>query len=367
VKTVEFSRRPRGWALGLMITSGVLAGITLSGCKDMTQEADAHPSEQAPRFVRVHTVEDIGGMTTHRFSGRIEAVQTVDLSFQVGGRLIVLPVKEGQVVKKGSVIARLDTTDYARAVREAEVSLKLARQNYARTEKLTHKKVAAQRLLDEARALRDLASVALDHARQNLNYTQIKAPFNALVTRRMVDPFTNVGTGVPVMRIQDVSEVHIDVDVPETLMATTPRERIYDMAAEFQAVPGVRFPLEYREHTSEPDPVTQTYRVTLAMEKTDTLNVMPGMTASVFVTIDKPANGGLHVPVAAVAADEKKAFFVWIMDEKAGSVTKRPVEIGPIGTKGVPVLSGLKSGEKVVSAGVQRLHEGMRVQIAKPI
>ena len=362
MKTVDFFRHPRGGVLALM-----LAVATLSGCKDITEQADASQPEQAPQFVRVHTVEDRGGRTTHRFSGRIEAVQTVDLSFQVGGRLIALPVKEGQAIKKGAVIARLDTADYVRAVRETEVTLKLARQNYARTEELSRKKVAAQRLLDEARTVRDLAAVALDHARQNLSYTQIRAPFDALVTRRMVDPFTNVGVGVPVMRIQDVSEIQIDVDVPETLMATTPRERIFDMAAEFQAAPGVRFPLEYREHAPEPDPVTQTYRVTFAMEKTDVLNVMTGMTASVFVTIEKPENGGVHVPVAAVAADEKKAFYVWVMDEVTGSVTKRPVEIGPIGTQDVPVLSGLKSGEKVVSAGVHRLHEGMRVQIAKPI
>ena len=363
--TKTFTGRSIGRLPERLTSAVLLMALAVSGCDDVASEAEAKNHTERPRAVRIETVESAVQRITHRFSGRIEAVQTVDLSFRVGGRLADLPVREGHVVKKGKLIARLDPADFQRAVREAEVNLTLARQDFARTEKLRQRSVVSEKSLDQARATRDLTEVALENARQNLSYTRLVAPFDALVTRRLVDNFTNVGAGTSVVRIQDVSEIQIDVDIPESLLATNTRKDIFDMAAEFQSVPGVRFPLEYREHSSEPNAVTQTYRVTLAMERPDILKVLPGMTASVFVTLDNPRPEGTRIPVSAVAADEKKAFFVWVYDEETGTVSKRPVEIGPLGKEVVQVMSGLQAGEKIITAGVHRLHEGMAVRPAK--
>ena len=339
----------------------------LSGCDDMTSKAQANPEALAPRPVHIETVDAAADTVTHRFSGRVKAVQTVDLSFQVGGRLTELPIKEGQVVKKGGLIARLDPADFQRAVRETEVNRTLAQQDFDRAEQLRRKNVVAEKTLDQARATLDLAKVALENAKQNLAYTRLSAPFDALVSRRLVDNFTNLAAGAQVVRIQDVSEVQVDVDVPEPLLAKTAKKEIVDISAEFLAAPGVRFPLDFREYSSEPNAVTQTYRVTLSMPRQEDFRILPGMTASVFVTLEKHGVVGVRVPVSAIVADEKKDFFVWVFDAKSGTVAKRPVVLGAMGKETVSVLSGLQAGENIVTAGVARIVDGMAVRPLKSL
>ena len=364
---MPFSGRRPGWRRSGIALAVLAFAAGLSGCDDMASNAQANPEAHEPRPVRIMTVETAADTVTHRFSGRVKAVQTVDLSFQVGGRLIELPIKEGQVVKKGEMIARLDPADFERAVREAKVNLTLAQQDFDRAQKLVRKNVAAAKTLDQARATLDLAKVALDDARQNLAYTRLFAPFDALVSRRLVDNFTTLAAGTQVVRIQDVSEVQVDVDVPESLLAQSHEKDVADISAEFLAAPGVRFPLDFREYSSEPNAVTQTYRVTLSMPRQEQFHILPGMTASVFVSLKKDGAIGVRVPVSAVVADETKAFFVWVFDEESGTVSKRSVTLGTMDKKSVGVLSGLQPGEKIVTAGVQQIVDGMAVRSLKSL
>ncbi len=345
-----------------------LAVTVLTGCDESAPEAEANNEASRPRPVRMETVEAAIQQVTHRYSGRVQAVQTVNLSFRVGGKLTELPIKEGQVVKKGALIARLDPADYERAVREAEVNLNLATKEFDRAKQLKSDGVVSAKTLDERRANRDLATVALDNAKQNLAYTRLTAPFDALVTRRLIDNFTNVNVGTEIVRIQDVTEIRIAVDIPETVFATVSRKDVRGIWAEFEAASGVRFPLTYREHVSEPNEVTQTYSVTLAMPRPENLTILPGMTASVFLRVEKATGIGptpVSVPVAAVAVDQDKAFYVWVVDQNTNIVEKRIVKVGPIGDDSIPVLSGLEPGETIVTAGVDKLQDGMTVRPAK--
>lgn len=349
-----------GARLGAAICLAVVA-FGVAGC-DGSDAASTNTAPPVPQAVRVTTVTAASERVTHRFSGRIEAVQTVDLSFQVGGRLTELPPKEGHMVKKGSLLAKLDTADYERAVREAKVNLKLAQQQYDRADALREKGVVAEKTLDQAKANLDLAKVALDNAEQNLAYATLRAPFDAVVTQRLVENFTNVAVGTKVIRLQDVSEIQIDFDAPEALVATTGLADIVGVTAEFAAAPGKRFPLEYRENASEPDPVTQTYRMTFATPRVEGIRILPGMTASVFAELKKPGSVSVNVPVSAVAAGADGSFHAWVYDAEKGVVAKRPVTIGTPGKEAVPVLSGLRSGDRIVTAGVQNLVEGMAVR-----
>ncbi len=354
----------RRWGQGIA-SFAVMAALLLTGCDETSAQAEATAHSAMPKVVRVESVDARDRQVTHRFSGRVEAVQTIDLSFRVAGRLAKLSVKEGHVVKKGDLIAALDPTDFERAVREAKVGLNLAQQEYERAVKLRERGAVAEKTLDQAKATRDLAAVALDDAQQDVAYTRLVAPFDALITKRLAENFTNVAAGSQVVRIQDVTEIQIDVDAPEALLSQVEKSEVITLEAEFPALPDVRFPLEYREHSSEPNAVTQTYRVTLAMPQQDGLRVLPGMTASVFVTLATKGGDAVSVPLTAVAADENKVFFVWVYDQGAKTVSKRAVTIGPVGDGVVPVLSGLNGGEEIVTAGVSRLHEGMSVRPAE--
>jgi len=318
------------------------------------------------RPVRIHTVKADGAARTRQFSGRVRAVQTVDLSFQVGGEIVKLPVRESERVEKGDLIAALDKEDFERRLREAKVRRDLAKAKLKRAESLRDKQFASEASYDDAKAEYDLAVVAVETAQQNLEYAEIHAPYDAIITKRLVDNYTVISAGTQVVRIQDMSEIQIDINVPETLFAKVAREQVESMEAVFPAAPDRRFPLEYREHETQADPVAQTYRVTLAMPVPEDINILPGMTASVFVKLSSSTDSGdgLRIPAAAVSADAGKQPFVWVLDPDSNAVSKRPVEIGPLRGDEAVITEGLAPGEQIVSAGVSFLQEG---QVVRPL
>src|SRR5690606_9076759 len=187
--------------------------------------------------------------------------------FQVGGRIVDMPVQQGTFVPKGSLIAALDPSDYQLAVREAELQLEQAARDLERTRTLLERGTLSRASLDQAETAHNLRQVALDTARRNLAYTRIVAPFDALVTRRLVDPFTNVPAGAHIVRVQNVEEFRVHINVPENLMgALSAPERLVAEAV-FSNAPEQPLPLTYREHETEPDAVAQTYRVTFGLPR----------------------------------------------------------------------------------------------------
>jgi RND family efflux transporter MFP subunit len=153
------------------------------------------------------------------FVGRVEARLTVDLAFQVGGRLADFPVSEGQLIEEGARVAGLETQDFERALREARVQLQQAQQDLDRQRTLNQRGIASDAALEDAQTAYDLRAVALDNARQNREYAVVEAPFDGLVSRRLVDNFTTVSPGQPVVRLQDVSELRVAIQVPESVLA----------------------------------------------------------------------------------------------------------------------------------------------------
>ncbi|MEP0235274.1 efflux RND transporter periplasmic adaptor subunit [Roseibium sp.] len=331
---------------------------------DPAAEAEAALSAQ-PRPAKIFTVSDQVGLQSRRFTGRVEAVQTVDLSFQVAGKLVELPVRESQEIDKGALVAKLDPTDYERAVREGKLRLKQARQDLDRLETLRDRSVISQKSYDDQKNEYDLAVEALAAAEQNLEYTEIHAPFDGIITRRLVDSFTTVSVGTAVVRVQDVSEIQIDINVPEALFAKVSEDQVASIQAEFPSIPGQEFPLVYREHSTEVDTVTQTYRVTLAMESEPDAQIYPGMTAAVIVKLlpeGLDLAKSLLVPTSSVAVDGDRKAYVWRFDESSGAVTKVPVKIGVVTGDYIPVMDGIAKGDRIVSAGVALLSEGQTIR-----
>lgn len=204
--------------------------------------------EAAVRPVRVMTVEPGAATQIRRLPGRIEAAQTSAVSFQVPGKIEEFPVREGETVEEGALIAALDATDYELALREARVRAEQLRKELDRKRTLRQGGHVSQATLDDAQAAFDLARVAVDRAEQNLDYTRIEAPFKALVAERLVDRFTNVTAGQPVALLQDISTLDVEVSVPEISMGSAPSARTWwAVTASLSAVPERTFPLTIKE------------------------------------------------------------------------------------------------------------------------
>ena len=339
----------------------LIAVLLLGGCGNRTEEVVA---EQSVRPAKVIRVEAAGVVTAHAFVARVEAAQSIDVSFEVDGVLAELPVLEGQTIERGQLVAALDPTDFRLAVREAELQVELARQDWERKRRLLAQRGIAASLVEDARSMHELQRVRLAQRRESLAKSRITAPFDAYVAHRYVDNFVQVGAKDKVVRLNDLHELQVVAGVPEQLLVTVRTEQVVSIDAIFPFAPEQRFPLTFRENRGEADAVAQTYEVSFTMQRPAAFNVLPGMTAAVHVALrpDASASASVRIPASALVSGPDKGFFVWLYDPQTQGVRKQAVQVGSPTAYGVPVMSGLQGGEHLVSTGANQLQEGMRIR-----
>jgi len=313
---------------------------------------------------------DAGG--TRAFPGRIAAAQRAELAFRVPGKLLEIPVTEGQEVGQGDVVARLDPTDYRIAFNDRKATYDRARADFERGRKLVEQGTISRRDFDALTANFKSNEAAFQQASQDLGYTELKAPFDGVIARRLVDNFEEVQAREPVLVINDVATLEVKIDIPESLMLRLQRQDRDDpdrprakIHAVFDAAPGERFPLEFKEVAARADSQTQTFEVTLSMPAPEGLNVLSGMTTQVFV--DSPNlrsnRQAFVIPSGAVIGDAGLEPSVWVFDPQSSTVQARKVEVRTLTGDAIEVTGGLDSGDRVVVAGAAFLAEGMKVRL----
>ncbi len=349
----------------------------LSGCGGKDEEKAA---PDIARPVKLYTAGGVVAARTMRMAGETRAAKRADLAFRVPGLLIELPVREGERVKKGQHLARLDPADFESNLREALGRLAEARakleydrveyQRYARIRQKEPGAVSASRLnlkkaaLDVSRAAVKAAEAAVAVARNQLAYTYLKAPFDGIIGKRYVDNHEFVLARQKIVYLQDLSTVEVLLDLPE-LMAAPVRRTEPKLFAEFPSAPGHLFPLEIKEFSTQADPYTQTYRLVLVMPAPENIHLLTGMSATVVIDFSGVATDAVEIiiPTIALFADEAGRSCVWVVDPKTWRVHKRAVTPGALtGQAGIRIEKGLAVGERIAISGVNMLHEGMKVR-----
>lgn len=331
------------------------------------QKPEAPAAETPVRPVKTMVVAggDTGGL--RQFPARIDSLNKADLAFRVPGKVKEILVVEGQHVEKGQLLARLDDTDYRIVVKDRQASFDKARQDFARAKKLIKEGYISRTDYDKLEAAYKSAKAALEAAKQDLAYTDLKAPFAGTVAKRYVEQFEEVQPNQPVLALSDTSLLKVIFDVPENIIQTIKRsgkQHRVEVWATFDALPNERFPLKFLEVSTRADPQTQTFKVTFTMPRPEQLNILPGMTASVTVDLSRvvQATKGFRLPLTAVTADAALEPIVWIVDGQL-VVHSRKVKLGEMQGAGVQVLAGLEKGMRVVTAGTPYLAEGMKVRL----
>lgn len=348
-------------ALRTMLAVALFPALAaLAACES---QAPPPAEDQSIRPARIFSVGADVSTLQYQFVAEVEAAQTVDMSFRIPGPLIELPVLEGQSLKAGDPVAVIDDRDYALALREAQVQREVAISDYTRKHQLLNDRGISQAVVDAALAQLELRKVAIDIAEENLERTTLKAPFDAYVAQRFTDNHVNIDPGEPIVRLMDLSQLFVVANVPEDLLATATPDRVRSIQAAFAFAPEQRFDLTFRENRGESHAVAQTFRVTFAMPRPEGWNILPGMTATVFLELEPPlAQTSLRIPTAALLSDPNKNHFVWKFDPDSGAVSQQAVEIGPATEEGIHVIAGLAPGDLIVASGAGHLQSGMRVR-----
>jgi RND family efflux transporter MFP subunit len=340
----------------------LLLAMGLAACSDRTVP---EPIDQSVRPARIFVVQGSAATLKYEFVGRVEAAQSIDMTFEVSGPLVQLPVLEGQSIERGSLVAGLETKDFELAVRESQLELQLARQDLERKQQVLAQKGIARSIVDDARSNYELQRVRLEKARESLADAKLLSPFDAYVTRRYVDNFVNVRAGVKIVKLNDLRQLLIIANVPENLFATVTADQVIALNARFDFAPGEQFPLVLYESRGEADSLAQTYEISFTMDRPEVPNILPGMTASVVVELrssDTSAQTRL-IPTSALVTHPNGGFFVWLFDPETQLVSRREVTVELPHKNGVPVTSGLQGGEMIVATGASQLIEGMQIRV----
>ena len=335
----------------LSLLAAVLAACALPAAAD-----------DAPRPVKLMTVEAPSGEVTRRFFGRAVARQTVDLAFQTAGQIVRFPAIEGRIVPKGGTIAELDLAPFRLAVRQARLERDRARRKADRLKELQGR-AASRVAVEDAATEAGLAQVALDRTERELGHATLTAPFDALVARREVANFTTVAAGAPVARLHDMSELRIGIEVPEILFQRAGRDPDVALWARFPASERL-YPVEVREYRTETSRIGQTYRVTLGMAPPGDIAVLPGASVTVLATL-KRAETRIAVPASAVAVAADGSASVMVFHAGAGdtgTLEARPVTLASGRGGEFRVVDGLSPGTEIVAAGAATLKHGQRVR-----
>lgn len=330
----------------------------LQACSESTEVV----KEKPPVVVQLSFAQLTSLTNDYEFPATVSAVKSVDLKFEVSGRLIFEELVEGSAVKKGQVLAKIDPAPFQRKVEESRIRHEDAQRDLKRIKGVFEKNVASQRDYDEAKSQFSITKIALENAEQDLSYCTIRAPFDAVVGARYIENNSLIRTGDIVANLQDRSELYFSFEVPERIMTANAGNRNVKATAHIIGQADKVFDIHYVEHKTTPDPVTQTYDVTFALDSEVTNLFYPGSRAIVNITDKNNRAQALLIPLNALMGSSDDGFSVWRFNAAQNTIHKVKVEVSQLQGGFALISSGLSAGDKVVSAAVGQMREGLSVR-----
>lgn len=331
--------------------------VTLALC---LLSGGAMGQEMTDRPVKLMTLMAQQNAINREFYGQVVARQTVDLAFQVGGQVVDLQVVEGTRLATGDLIARLDLDTFQLRLDQAKLEKEQADRRLDRQQALSRAAVS-EASLEDAQTAANLAGIAVRDAELALERATLTAPFDALVASREIANYTTVQAGTPVVRLHDMSETRIEIDVPELLFRRTQEQSDVELSAVF---PGRtdEIPLVLREYEAETSPVGQTYTVTLALENGDP-SILPGASATVIARLQQSDRVVLVPPSAVVIAPDRSTSVMVFepMGEASGTVRRMAVDLRTLENGALALETPLSEPIEIVAAGANRLEDGQAV------
>ncbi len=341
--------------------------VLLAACGEQASEI---PAEATLRPVKSVVVNGTGSSKQWHFPGKVRAFEKVDLSFQVSGQLTQLNVLSGQEVKAGHILAELDQRNFASDAKAAQAELDRASAEFNRMGPLLEKRLVSQSEFDQKRAQRDIAEARLEQAKKALDDTQLKAPFDGVIANRSVENFEDITAKQTIMSLQNPEALEVIINIPENRIVELDAERDFIQSfASTTADPSKQYALDLREYSTEVDPATQTYEAILNLIATEEDRIFSGMSVDVLLTSTRKQSDTFWLPASAVIADRENidTKIVWVLSQQAASeqyqVSKREITIGKLENENIEILTGINSGERIVTAGSHYLRNGDLVKL----
>lgn len=345
----------------LLLSAAAATPPLLTGCAGEVQsKAAAAAGKPEAEVIPVEVTAVVQGDITARYAGTatLEAEREAKVVSEIGGVVLSLGAEEGQIVRKGQVLAQLDAERHSVLLRQAETELERLRHQDARNESLFQRQLIARNSYEQNKSDLDTRKAEVDMARLSLSKCAVIAPFDGVVTRRWVKQGQLLRVNEVAFEMADFRELKARLRVPERASAALKRGQIVDYSAD--ALPGETFRAEVERVSPVVDAASGTVDIIVAVDNSSG-KLRPGLFSRLDVAYDNVA-AAILIPKAALLSGERDTSVYVVRDSKVQRVA---IKLGYESGNNVQVLHGLSPGADVVVAGQSALSEGSEVQVLR--
>ncbi|HSN51637.1 MAG TPA: efflux RND transporter periplasmic adaptor subunit [Woeseiaceae bacterium] len=335
----------------------LLAALLLGACQPQAgSEADDSGEETPP--IPVETSVPVRGDVYAMYTGTapIEAFAEADVIAKVGGEVRDLLVEEGDDVHKGQIMARLDGERLRLELNESEARLRKLQRDYERNVDLQAKGLISDGDFEKIKYEMEALEAAFNLASLELDYTQIRAPIDGVVSQRVVKLGNTIKEGDPLFKVTSLEPLVAYLHVPEREYRNVDPGQ--PVGIEIDALAGETIAASVSRVSPIVDPQTGTFKITVEIVDARR-RIKPGMFGRIGVVYDVREDA-LQIPRSAIIEDQGTASVFVVEDDHA---VRRAVETGYSNKGMIEIISGLQDGEQVITVGQASLKQDSRVNV----
>jgi len=352
----------------------LILSISLTGCQDKHSKQEIQKVLRPVKYISVHE-DNTGAVRT--FSGVSKAQYEAKLSFRISGVIKKLNIKVGDILKVGDLIATVDKLPYELEEEKARATLaqtQAERRNreseYQRVKELYENNNASKSDLDSSRALVESARAQVGSAKKSLKlaqldleYTSLKTNHNCMIAEVFKEENENIKAGDTIASVTCGKKSEIEILVPENIIGSI--QKGMKAKVHFDSLNNEKFVATVSE-VSVSSNSGVTYPVILSIDN-QKKELRSGLAAEVMFVFSKPTNtSSIYLPPVAISEDSKGRY-IFILEDNNNKgeaiVKKQYISIGELSSKGLEIIDGIATKQRVVTAGVSVIHDGMTVKV----
>lgn len=335
----------------------ILMSLLAVGCSTAPKS-----ESEVVRLVKTATAK-IESNSDKYFAGLSTPDDAVNLAFKISGQILSIPVAKGQMVEKGELIASLDPKQVELEVEANRTAYTEAQSQLRRMERLLSHEAISEQEWESTKTRFAQAKSSYENSLSQLSDTKLRAPFDGVIESTAVDAYQRVDAGQTIARLVNPLTTTVSFTMPESSLYLLEKPTT-KYSVTFDNYPGIRFDASLKNfaRTSINASGFPT-SLRLNSDKLSLYPIAPGMSCTIKIEYQLSKEPKITIPLSAVYAPTSSGEWVWVVGSD-NRVRLQSIKIGGILPNGnVTIESGLKAGEKVVSAGVYRLSEGQKVKI----
>lgn len=368
----ESGRMPSSWSRlkklvpgGLVVILFALAACMLlfiTGESARLKEEKLAETKKGPPPVNVVVQELIPGTMKDSISlpGVIEPWVRLNLLAEIRGSIVEVPAEEGDFVKDGDIIARIDERDYRIQVNSARASRDLAAADLERARDLFERGLIPKAEFDSKKTNAATLEAALENAELQLERCTIRAPFSAVINRLDAEKGLLLSVGDPVAEILDIARVKAVIGIPESDVDAVRRLRRVNLS--IQALDGRDVTGTVHFLSRSPENLARLYRLEVKLDN-PRAEILPGMFVRAGI-VKKEIPDAVAVPLYSVIS-RSEGQFVYVAND--GKAIRRDVELGILEGWRIQVAKGLDRGDRVIVVGHRDVEDGQEVKVVRSV